>query len=135
MNTQKKVFEKLFSNEKVELASQEYKFAIIDEFAKSLTDGKSAANALLDAASKGDAMEKEMNALKASFNQQIAIIKKAYSVAEKQEQSQSKLYDKAKAAAQGLGMSIEEIKGYPQWWEVVNLTTKAIDAGDKYLAM
>ena len=135
MNTQKKVFEKLFSNEKVEMASQEYKFAIIDEFAKSLTDGKSAANALLDAASKGDAMEKEMNALKASFNQQIAIIKKAYSVAEKQEQSQSKLYDKAKAAAAGLGMSIEDIKGYPQWWEVVNLTTKAIDAGDKYLAM
>ncbi len=34
MNTQKKVFEKLFSNGKVELASQKFEFALIDDIVK-----------------------------------------------------------------------------------------------------
>lgn len=34
MNTQKKVFEKLFLNEKVELASQKYEFALLDSIVK-----------------------------------------------------------------------------------------------------
>jgi len=135
MNTDKKVFEKLFSNQKVEMSSEKYEFAIIDEFSKSAQDGKTAAYALIDAADKAEMMQKEIASLQAKFTAQVATIKKAYATAEKQEQAQSKLYDKAKAAAAGLGMKIEEIKGYPQWWEAVNLTTKAIDAGDKYLVM
>lgn len=41
MNTDKKVFNRLFSEEKVELASQEYEFALADDIkaeAKKLTD-------------------------------------------------------------------------------------------------
>ena len=34
MNTNKKVFDKLFSNEKVELASQKFEFALIDDIVK-----------------------------------------------------------------------------------------------------
>jgi hypothetical protein len=135
MNTNKKVFEKLFSGEKTELTSQKFEFAIIDEFAKSGQDGKVASYALIDAADKAEIMQKEISSLQSKYVTQVANIKKAYANAEKQEQAQSKLYDKAKLAAAGLGMKIEEIKGYPQWWEAVNLTTKAIDMGDKYLAM
>lgn len=43
MNTQKKVFEKLFSNEKVEMASQSYEFALADDVkaaSKSLADSE-----------------------------------------------------------------------------------------------
>lgn len=135
MNTQKQVFKKLFAGEKIEMSSQRFEFAIIDEFNKSAGDGKAAASALLDAAAKGDAMEKQILSLQAEFAKQIALVKKAYANADKVDQASSKLYDKAKAAAAGLGMKIEEIKGYPQWWESVNLVTKAIDAGDKYLVM
>lgn len=34
MNTNKKVFDKLFTNEKVELASQKYEFALLDSIVK-----------------------------------------------------------------------------------------------------
>ena len=55
MNTQKKVFEKLFSNEKVEMASQSYEFALADDI-------KAAAAAMADGetkikAAKSKAME------------------------------------------------------------------------------
>jgi hypothetical protein len=55
MNTQKKVFEKLFSNEKVELASQKFEFAIYDDvkaLLKMATDANSKAKALDDKAFK-----------------------------------------------------------------------------------
>lgn len=44
MNTQKKVFEKLFSNDKVELASEKYEFALTDEVKKVINDYYNIAN-------------------------------------------------------------------------------------------
>ena len=62
MNTDKKVFEKLFSNPKTELASQEYEFALAD-------DVKAASKSLADSESKVKAAKiKAMQAID-SYNQ------------------------------------------------------------------
>lgn len=62
MNTDKKVFEKLFSNLKTELASQEYEFALAD-------DVKAAGKALVDSEAKiKGAKNKAMEAI-GNYNQ------------------------------------------------------------------
>lgn len=59
MNTDKKVFEKLFSNPKTELASQEYEFALAD-------DVKAAGKTLAD--SEGKIKQAKMKAMEAIGN-------------------------------------------------------------------
>jgi hypothetical protein len=63
MNTQKKVFEKLFSNGKVELASQAYEFALADDFKntfnKANDDQAKILTSLVDALSKAQGLLKE----------------------------------------------------------------------------
>lgn len=133
MNIEKSVFGKL--TKKVELESQKYEFGIIEDFSKSEQNIKSIAIPLMDAASKGDDIQNQIAKLQADYTKQIALVKKLYAAADKEDTNVSKLYDKAKMAAAGVGISIEEIKGYQSWWSNVNALTKAIDAGDKYLAM
>ena len=63
MNTKKQVFEKLFSNEKVELASQKYDFALADDFNlaynKANDDQTKILTNLVDALGKAQGLLKE----------------------------------------------------------------------------
>lgn len=63
MDTNKKVFNKLFSNEKVELASEKFEFALADDFksAFDLANGSQAKilSSLVDALGKAQAALKE----------------------------------------------------------------------------
>lgn len=130
MSVESKVFDQL---NKVELKSQKFEFAIVDEFIKSADQAKSAATSLIDATGKAEQLEKSINELQAKLNSQIAIVKKGYAATDKIDDSLGKLYDKAKVAAANLGMNIQDIKGYQDWWASVNLVTKALDVSDKYI--
>jgi predicted transcriptional regulator len=133
MNIEKSVFGKL--TKKIELESQKFEFGIIEDFSKSEQNMKTAALALVDAASKGDDIQNQIAKLQADYTKQIGLVKKLYAAADKEDSNTSKLFDKAKQAAAGVGISIEEIKGYQSWWAANMALQKAIDAGDKYLAM
>jgi hypothetical protein len=135
MNTQKKVFEKLFSDEKLELASQKYEFGIKEDFANNELSMKSAAELLLKAANDGDEIQKQISKLQADYTKQIGVVKKLYAAAEKEDNNMAKLFDKAKIAADNVGIKMDSIPGYASWWAAGFTIKKAIDAGDKYLAM
>lgn len=135
MNTEKKVFNKLFSEEKVELASQRFEFGIKEDFANNELKMKAAAEVLLKAANDGDEIQKQMAKLQADYTKQIALVKKLYAAAEKEDENMSKIFDKAKIAADNVGIKMDAIPGYASWWASGFTIKKAIDAGDKYLAM
>ena len=135
MNTEKQVFNKLFSNEKVELASQRFEFGIKEDFANNELKMKAAAEVLLKAANDGDEIQKQMAKLQADYTKQIALVKKLYAAAEKEDENMSKIFDKAKIAADNVGIKMDAIPGYASWWASGFTIKKAIDAGDKYLAM
>jgi hypothetical protein len=132
MSVESKVFDQL---NKVELGSQKIELSIVDDFSKSANDANAASKLLLDAVETAEKLEASIKELQTKFNSQVGIIKKGYASADKIDTAQSKLYDKAKVAAGNLGMNIQDIKGYSDWWASVNLLSKAIDFGDKYLVM
>jgi hypothetical protein len=135
MNTDKKVFEKLFSKEKLELESQKYEFGIKEDFANNELSMKAAAEVLLKAANDGDEIQKQVAKLQADYTKQIGLVKKLYAAAEKEDNNMSKIFDKAKIAADNVGIKMDAIPGYASWWASGFTIKKAIDAGDKYLAM
>ena len=65
MNTEKQVFNKLFSNEKVELASQKFEFANIQDLGRIISDGKSILSRGTEFINKKDALQKEAKVLNA----------------------------------------------------------------------
>jgi hypothetical protein len=132
MLVESKVFDQL---NKVELGSQKIELSIVDDFSKSTNDGNAAAKLLLDAVEVAEKLEASIKELQTKFNSQVGIIKKGYANSDKIDTAQSKLYDKAKAAAGNLGMNIQDIKGYSEWWASVNMVTRAIKVADKYVAM
>jgi hypothetical protein len=80
MNTQKKVFEKLFSSDKVELASDKYEFGIIQDAVKNSQDAikefQSGADIVFGARSKAEVNLKKAIALGNSFLNNLNEIKK-----------------------------------------------------------
>lgn len=84
MNTQKRVFDKLFSSEKVELASEKFEFAIdVKAESKKIDDlfSKSAqlrSQVLKDATSKLNASVKEMVGIRASLSRDVEDFKSKY---------------------------------------------------------
>jgi hypothetical protein len=135
MSTEKKVFEALFSNPKTELTSQKYEFGIKEDFANNELSMKAAAEVLLKAVNDGDEIQKQIAKLQSDYTKQIGLVKKLYTAAEKEDNNMAKLFDKAKIAADNVGIKMDAIPGYASWWASGFTIKKAIDAGDKYLAM
>ena len=135
MSTEQKVFNALFKSEKVELESQKYEFGIKEDFANNELSMKAAAEVLLKAANDGNDIQTQIAKLQSDYTKQIGIVKKLYAAAEKEDNNMSKLFDKAKIAADNVGIKMDAIPGYASWWASGFTIKKAIDAGDKYLAM
>lgn len=133
MDIKKSVFERLFTNE-VNLSSQKYEFAIVDDFAKSLADAKQVYGSLNSSVASADNLKKQLADVQAKFDQQVVLIKKTYAAAEKNDAASSKLYDKAKLLAGDLGLKIEDIKGYKEWFDSTIAINSAINSANKYLS-
>ena len=83
MNTTKSVYNRLFAEDKVELASERIELGIVEDIAAASAKAIQISNALFDAVDKADTMQVELNKLQAEFQKQVANVKKLYPNAEK----------------------------------------------------
>jgi glutamine synthetase type III len=105
MNTQKKVFEKLFSDEKVELASQKYEFAIYDDVKALLT----IANASTKKAQAADQKAfKLLDSLNAAISESKQLAASAADLSKKSSAIMAKLNENAK----GFGFDAKSTDAY-----------------------
>jgi len=114
MNTTKSVYNRLFSESKVELASERVELAVVDDIAKMLND----ANTILKTLQADKPMLESADKAIAVAN---ANADKAATASEKNVQKASALLpkigtvlDKADAAAKGLGLDSKGITGYAE---------------------
>ena len=134
MNTTKSVYNRLFAEDKVELASERIELGIVEDIAAASAKAIQISNALFDAVDKADTMQVELNKLQAEFQKQVANVKKLYPNAEKYQQAEDKLYDKAVAAAKNLGLSERDIKGWGDISKNGISVNSAINAANKYMS-
>jgi hypothetical protein len=134
MNTTKSIYNKLFKKEEVELATQKIELGIVEDIAAASAKAIQISNALFDAVDKADNMQIELNKLQAEYQKQVDAVKKLYPTAEKYQQAEDKLYDKAVAAAKNLGLSERDIKGWADFSKNGISVNSAINAANKYMS-
>ena len=135
MNTTKSVYNRLFSEDKVELAAERVELGIVEDIAAASTKAIQISNDLFDAVDMADKTQVELNKLQAEFQKQVASVKKLYPNAEKYQQSEDKLYEKAVAAAKNLGLSERDIKGWGDFSKNGISVNSAINAANKYMSL
>jgi predicted transcriptional regulator len=121
MNTQKQVFNKLFSNEKVELASQKFEFAIYD-------DVKALLNIASASVKKADAADQKAFKLKDSLNATISESKQLSASAADLTKKSNAIMAKLKENAKMFGFDIKTTDAYKLNEELL----RSIEALGKY---
>jgi len=134
MNTMKSVYNKLFKEETTELSSHKIELGIVEDIAAASQKAIQISNALFDAVDKADNMQVELNKLQSEYQKQVDAVKKLYPTAEKYQQAEDKLYDKAVAAAKNLGLSERDIKGWGDFSKNGISVNSAINAANKYMS-
>ena len=122
MNTQKEVFNKLFKEEKVELATQKVELGVADNISKALSDGQSTLKGIRDSNSNLKAADSKL------VSDIISAIKQANALADKdiklksaalkKAEQISGILEKAEKAAKDLGVDPMAIDGYKELGEL-----------------
>jgi hypothetical protein len=126
MNTDKKVFEKLFSNEKVELASQKYEFA--KKAPQILSEATKIENILVKAGLKMNDMK--MSYIK-TYQELQSAIDQTTKMAEVSEQDLIDIMD----SLQAIGMDPKEANNITGFTKAADLVTKIKNTGVSYRKM
>ena len=137
MNTMKSAMAKIAEANKtnVELASERVELGVVEDIAAASAKAKQISNDLFDAVDKADNMQIELNKLQTEFQKQVATVKKLYPTAEKYQQAEDKLYEKAVAAAKNLGLSERDIKGWDDFSKSGISVNSAINSANKYMSL
>jgi len=132
MNTQKSIYEKLFKNEQTELASHKIDLGVVEDIASSTAKANKFEADILSLVKDADTATAQLKTIQDNLTKQIASIQKLATDAEKNYDAQDKIWDKAKIAAENLGLKKEEIKGWKEFENSRLTIRKAFDAANKF---
>jgi hypothetical protein len=132
MNTQKSIYEKLFKNEQTELASHKIDLGVVEDIASSTAKSNKFEADILSLVKDADTATAQLKTIQDNLTKQIASIQKLATDALKNYDAQEKIWDKAKIAAENLGLKKEEIKGWKEFENSMSTIRKAFDASNKF---
>lgn len=132
MNTTKSVYNRLFKEDKVELASERVELGVVEDIASSTAKANKIESDILSLVKEADTATAQLQKLQDSLNKNIATINKLVIDAEKNYDAQDKIWDKAKIAAENIGLKKEDIKGWKEFENSRLTIRKAFDAARKY---
>lgn len=121
-------------NESTELASHKVDLGLVEDIATATNAAKQIADTLNAAVTKADDIQVQLSKLQTEFNTQVANVKKLYPQAEKFQTNEDKIWDKAKTAADNLGLKREDIKGWADFQKNGLSVNSAINMANKYMA-
>ena len=132
MNTTKSVYNRLFAEDKVELASERVELGVVEDIAASTAKANKIESDIFALVKEADTATAQVQKLQDSLNKNIATINKLVVDAEKNYDAQDKIWDKAKIAAENIGLKKEDIKGWKEFENSRLTIRKAFDAARKY---
>jgi len=133
MNTTKSIYEKLFKYEQAtELASHKIDLGVVEDIAASTAKANKFEADILSLVKDADASTAQLKTIQDNLTKQIASIQKLATDAEKNYDAQDKIWDKAKIAAENLGLKKEDIKGWKEFENSRLTIRKAFDAANKF---
>jgi hypothetical protein len=132
MNTTKSVYNRLFSEDKVELASERVELGVIEDITSSTAKANKIEADIFSLVKDADTATAQLKTIQDNLTKQIASINKLVVDAEKNYDAQDKIWDKAKIAAENLGLKKEDIKGWKEFENSRLTIRKAFDAARKY---
>ena len=132
MNTTKSVYNRLFAEDKVELASERVELGVVDDIASSTAKANKIESDIFALVKEADTATAQLQKIQDGLTKNIATINKLVVDAEKNYDAQDKIWDKAKIAADNLGLKKEEIKGWKEFENSRLSIRKAFDASRKY---
>ena len=134
MNTTKSVYNRLFKENKVELASERVELGLVEDIAAATTKARQIASELNGAVDLADKTQVELKKMQAEYDKQVANVKKLYPIASKFQDAEDKIWEKAKAAADNLGLKREDIKGWKDFADTGLSVNSAINGANKYMS-
>jgi hypothetical protein len=132
MNTTKSVYNRLFAEDKVELASERVELGVIEDITSSTAKANKIEADIFSLVKDADTATAQLKTIQDNLTKQIASINKLVVDAEKNYDAQDKIWDKAKIAAENLGLKKEDIKGWKEFENSRLTIRKAFDAARKY---
>jgi hypothetical protein len=132
MNTQQSIYNKLFKNEQTELASHKIDLGVVEDIASSTAKANKFEADILSLVKDADTATAQLKTIQDNLTKQIASIQKLATDAEKNYDAQDKIWDKAKIAAENLGLKKEDIKGWKEFENSRLTIRKAFDAANKF---
>ena len=123
MNTQREVFNKLFKEEKTELATQKIELSIVDDI-KDLSARMNIVSGNISKSNKiAESISKERKKV-------ITDLKVSGRVAEKYISESDKIITNAKKIAKEFGAPVTELKGYKELEKSITITSRYINIVD-----
>ena len=132
MNTTKSVYNRLFAEDKVELASERVELGVIEDITSSTAKANKIEADIFSLVKDADTATAQLKTIQDNLTKQIASINKLVVDAEKNYDAQDKIWDKAKIAAENLGLKKEDIKGWKEFENSRLTIRKAFDAANKF---
>jgi len=132
MNTTKSVYNRLFAEDKVELASERVELGVIEDIASSTAKANKIEADIFSLVKEADTATAQLQKLQEGLTKNIATINKLVVDGLKNYDAQDKIWDKAKIAAENLGLKKEDIKGWKEFENSRLSIRKAFDASSKY---
>ena len=132
MSTEKLVFKSLFG--KTELASQKIELGLVEDIATAARTAEVVSKDLEDSVLKADNLNKVILESQKELQAAISSVKKAYSVAEKFQANEDRIWEKASKSAADLGLNREDIKGWKEFADKGLKVNSAINGANKYMA-
>jgi hypothetical protein len=132
MQTEKLVFKSLFG--KTDLASQKIELGLVEDIATAAKTAEVVSKDLEDSVLKADNLNKVILESQKELQAAISSVKKAYSVAEKFQANEDRIWEKASKSAADLGLNREDIKGWKEFADKGLKVNSAINGANKYMA-
>jgi hypothetical protein len=132
MTTEKLVNNALFG--KTELATQKVELGLVEDIATAANNAETVSKDLEGSVSKADNINKIILDAQKELQTAISNVKKAYSVAEKFQANEDKIWEKAGKAASDLGLQRADIKGWNDFADKGLKVNSAINGANKYMA-
>ena len=132
MQTEKLVFKSLF--QKTDLASQKVELGLVEDIATAARTAEVVSKDLEDSVLKADNLNKVILESQKELQAAISSVKKAYSVAEKFQANEDRIWEKASKSAADLGLNREDIKGWKEFADKGLKVNSAINGANKYMA-
>ena len=120
MNTQREVFNKLFKEEKTELATQKIELGAIDDLRNLITDAKRIISLQEDGVKWGNKAENQYKEVKKVVNDAEGITRGAIRQAGNLKKESQSIFNKVEISAKDLGIDVNSIKEYKEAFKLIS---------------